>query len=265
METPQFPNGRKVFYFYPAGDFHKSLVESMIEAEYEVYTLSNHRKGLPLMFQHNGAVILFNIEDHAGDGQLRALLRDFCRQSSHRSIQLYFLTRSEKQVETLADLGGTFSNCSVLRLPEASQPAVTLLRNTLAELNVKGQRRYVRFGSNSNTIAGISFQRKGKRYRGTVHDISSAGLSFSLPEGESLPLRSRLKEVTVDLGSGLRELGGSVTIRRRQPNGTLLHILMFDKEMEPELKKRLRTAIHHCLQRQFTARLEQVAVPESEK
>ena len=262
MDTSSFPNGRKLFYFYPLGNFHKKLVHNLIEAEYEIYTLSNHRKGLPLMFQHNGAVIFFNIEVHAGDSYILALMRDFCRQSSQRSIQLYFLTRNEEQLEALSHLSESFDNCTPLHLPQEVEAAQEKLRKELEGMSIRGQRHYVRFGSNSDIIASLNFERRGKRGTGIVHDISSAGLSFSLPGGESMPLRSRLKEVAVDIGDGIKGLSGTVTIRRRQPNDTLLYILMFDKEMEQERKRRIRTAIHQMLQRQFTQRLEQVAIPE---
>ena len=262
MDTSMFPNGRKLFYFYPLGNFHKKLVHYLIEAEYEVYTLSNHRKGLPLMFQHNGGIIFFNIEVHAGDSYMLALLRDFCRQSSQRSIQLYLLTRNEEQLDALSHLSDSFDNCTLLHLPRNIKGAQERLRKALQGMSIRGQRHYVRFGSNSDTIASLSFDRRGKRGTGTVHDISSAGLSFTLPKGESMPLRSHLKEVAVDIGDGIKGLSGAVTIRRRQPNDTMLYILMFDKEMEQERKRRIRTAIHQMLQRQFTQRLEQVAIPE---
>lgn len=262
MNTSMFPDGRKLFYFYPRGDFHKKMVNSLIEAEYEIYTLSNHRKGLPLMFQHNGAVIFFNIENFARDSYLLALLRDFCRQSSQRSIQLYLLTRKEEQLEELSHLSDSFDNCSLLHLSQEIDSAQETLQKELQGMSIRGQRHYVRFGSNNETIATLSFERRGKRGTATVHDISAAGLSFSLPGGKNIPLRSQLKEVAVDIGDGIVGLSGTITIRRRLPNDTLLHILMFDKGMEQETKRCIRTAIHQMLQRQFTERLEQVAIPE---
>jgi hypothetical protein len=68
----------------------------------------------------------------------------------------------------------------------------------------------------------------------------------------------------VDLGKGITGLSGSVTIRRRLPDDTLLYILMFDKGLPAEKKLLLRRTIHYSLQRQFSERLEQVAMPERE-
>jgi hypothetical protein len=262
MDMPQFPAGRKIFYFFPSGNYHRMIVTSIIEAEYEIYTLSDYRKGLPLMFQHNGAVVFLNIEHHLKNEQLLAMIRDFCQQSSHRSIILYLLSRNDEHRSVLSSLGSRFPSCTYLPLPADPGEAAALVHRELEELNVRGQRRYVRFGTNSDRIAAISFERRGKRYSGTVHDISSAGLSFSLEESSGMVLRSRLKEVHVGLSGGLGGLSGTVTIRRKLPDGTPLYILIFDKQMDPALKRRLRTVIHRSLQQQFARRLEQIAVPD---
>jgi hypothetical protein len=264
MDAPHFAGGRKLFYFYPVGDYHRQIVDSLITAEYEIYTLSDRRRGLPLMFQHHGAVVFFNIDEGRDRKQLIATLRDFCRQSSRRSIQLYLLSREEDRPEGAAALERECENCRLLQLPPTAAAAREVIHTQLGRLAVRGQRRYVRFGSSSRSVASIRFLRRGTAYRGTVHDISSAGLSFSLPQGQSAPLRCRLQDIEVDLGKGITGLSGSVTIRRRLPDDTLLYILMFDKGLPAEKKLLLRRTIHYSLQRQFSERLEQVAMPERE-
>ncbi len=262
MEMPLFPAGRKIFYLFPQGNFHQSIVQHIIREEYEVYTLSDYKRGLPLIFQYNGAIVFINLDGVEKDPKLIAAIRDFCRQGSNRSIDLFLITHFEEKKKWAEKYVGQIENCIPLVIEDSADEFITHLDTILSNLQAQGQRKYVRFGSNSDQLTGITFLRKEKLYKGTLHDVSSAGLSFTLENDHPLSLRSKLSNITLDLGYTIDGLTGTVTIKRRLPNNTVLHVLLFDKNMEAETKEHLQFVIHASLQRQFMKRLEQVAVPE---
>ena len=261
METTNFPSGRKVFYFFPTGTFHQHVVKEIIQHEFEIYTLSDFKRGLPLIFQYNGGIILFYVDGLENYQHGLSVIRDFCRQSSHRSIELFLLTGSAERVEKMERYMQEMDNCRALLLQEQPEETSIELIALLNELNARGQRRYVRFGSNTDEIATIGIARKNRKLVGTVHDISSAGLSFSLPEGPSFAVRSKIKEFSLNLDGEIGHLSGTITIRRKLPSGLFLYVLMFEKGLAEETRNKLHTIIHGSLQRQFTQRLESVAVP----
>ncbi len=261
METANFPSGRKVFYFFPTGTYHQHVVKEIIRNEFEIYTLSDVKKGLPLIFQYNGGIILFYVDALNNYAHGLSVLRDFCRQSSHRSIELFLLTSSPDRVEEIERYMKELGNCSTILLDENPEDSSRELISLLDELNARGQRRYVRFGSNNDEIATIEMIRKNKKFVGSVHDISSAGLSFSLPEGPSFTTRSKLKEFTLNLDGEIGHLSGTITIRRKLPSGLFLYVVMFDKGLAEETRNKLHIIIHGSLQKQFTQRLTSVAVP----
>ena len=262
MELPLFPAGRKIFYFFPQGNFHQSIVHHIIREEYEVYTLSDYKRGLPLIFQYSGAIVFINLDGINQDPKLLAAVRDFCRQSSNRSIDLFLITHHEGTSRWAEKYVKQIETCTVMVIERAVDEFTAHLDTILSTLQAQGQRKYVRFGSNNEQLTRISFTRKEKLYKGTLHDVSSAGLSFTLEDRQPLSLRSKLSNITVDLGYTIDGLAGSITIKRRLPNNSILHVLLFEKNMDEEIKEHLRFVIHASLQRQFTSRLEQVAVPE---
>ncbi len=262
MEMPLFPAGRKIFYLFPQGNFHQSIVQHIIREEYEVYTLSDYKRGLPLIFQYNGAIIFLNLDGVAKDQKLIYAVRDFCRQSSNRSIDLFLLTHDAEKQKWAEKHMNQIENCSVIEIENTVDEFKVHLDSILNNLQAQGQRKYVRFGSNSEQLTRATFYRKEKLYKGTLHDVSSAGLSFTLEDEHPLSLRSKLQNITIDLGYSIDGLSGTVTIKRRLPDNRVLHVLLFDKNMEEETKEHLRFVIHASLQRQFMTRLEQVAVPE---
>jgi len=262
MEMPLFPAGRKIFYFFPQGNFHQSIVQHIIHGEYEIYTLSDYKRGLPLIFQYNGAVVFMNLDGIKMDQKLMSAVRDFCRQSSNRSIDFFLLTQDNEKKEWAEKYVAQLENCTALVLDAAAEDASSQLDETLNNLQARGQRKYVRFGSNNEQLTQLTFYKKEKRFKAALHDISSAGLSFTLEEEHPISLRSKLKNITIDLGYTIDGLTGTINIKRKLPNNKILHVLLFDKNMEDEIKEHLRFVIHASLQRQFMGRLEQVAVPE---
>ncbi|HDQ13986.1 MAG TPA: hypothetical protein ENN41_04130 [Sediminispirochaeta sp.] len=262
MEFNNFPAGRKVFYLFPEGLFHQAVVKHIINQEYEIYTLSDYRRGLPLIFQYNGAIVFLNLSGAPDTDKLLPSIRDFCRQGSTRSIALYFLCDADTSCPEARRLSESLDNCSFLTYSSTPDEVSAQIEEILENLEARGQRNFVRFGSNSNEIANISFKRKEKAFAGRLHDISAGGLSFSLTSGESLPLRAKLSQVTVDLGYLVEGLSGTVSLRRRLPDDTILYVLLFDKGIAVETQELLRFVIHASLQRQFITRLKQVAVPD---
>lgn len=262
MNTPNFPTGRKVFYFFPSGSYHQRIIKEIIRNEFEIYSLSNIKKGLPLVFQYNGAVIFFNIDEVQNYEQVKNSIKDYCRQTSQRSIDLVILSRDSSRIDDVQSFMSGLYNCSGFHLKTDPETTSETLITLLHRFNARGQRSYVRFGSNAEEVANIKFARKNKTYKGYVHDISSVGLSFSLASGSVFPVRCKIREISLDLDQTLNGLSGTITIKRKLPSGNILHVLMFDKDLSRELYERLHFIIHSSLQRQFTARLEAVAIPE---
>ncbi len=261
METPLFPSGRKIFYLFPQGEFHRRVVQHIINSEYEVYTLSDHRRGLPLIFQYNGAIVFINLDAAVKAKQLLIGIRDFCRQTSNRSIELFLLCNSEERREQTEGYVKDFSNCSCINHTKSDRDFTEVIDTILDQLQARGQRSYVRFGSNTAEITSISFERKEKTIKGSLHDISSVGLSFSIKGNTNLPLRSKIKDIKLDLAYPVNDLSGQISIKRRLSGGEILYVLLFDKSLPTEIRQQLRFVIHASLQRQFIRRLEQVAVP----
>ncbi len=261
MDTAHFPSGRKVFYFFPSGPYHQHIVKRIIRDEFEIFTLSDYERGLPLIFQYNGAIIFFHIDELSEYNHIRGVLRDFCRQSSNRSIELIILTRDADRAEELRTFMKEMSNSRILLLEEEPEKSANELLELLNGFDARGQRRYVRFGSSKDEVAMIEFVHKSKKLSAGVHDISSAGLSFSIPNGPGLAIRSHIKDFDIEISERIEGLSGTVTIKRKLPDGSVLYVLMFEKGLSKDMREKLHTIIHGSLQRQFNKRLDSVAVP----
>jgi hypothetical protein len=141
-----------------------------------------------------------------------------------------------------------------LILPASPAEAAARLVVFLEEKESKGQRRYVRFGADGGSIAPLAIGVRGKEYKGSLSDISSAAISFNLENDTLLPVGTRIETFSLEIGKDMINLKGTVTLRRKNPDGTFLMVAMFDAP-GTAARKALHRYIHASLQMQLYRRL----------
>jgi hypothetical protein len=255
--------GKKLFYFFPEGPYHSALIKAAIEEEYEIYTVSRIEQGMKLISGYSRSLIFINLEcpfAGAEDALVKSISRYSGRLEAGESsiIPLIREERCQKSREAAVPVEGLQStgfSTPPLTLPcEREAGAITFLE-LLEKKEARGQRRYVRFGSGGEAIASLEIESGGKIYSGSVSDISSAGISFSLDGGKLLPPGCRIDSFRMESDSRIRELTGTISLRRKLPDSSILLVAMFDA---PPIgaRRRLQHFIHTSLQRQFYRRLE---------
>jgi hypothetical protein len=240
--------GRKIFYFFPEGIFHQRLVEAAIVAEYEIYTLSKGREGIRLITGYPNSLVFIH-EDTALTEEFSALEQEARRQQTmlhQQQIEIFLLNPHTKHHSP--------AQFDRIALSETPAKAVSAFLTFLEESGAKGQRRYVRFGTNSQSISPLRITSGGNIYTGTISDISAAGVSFVLEEGRLLPAGARIDSFTMEIGEAIEGLKGTITLRRKLPDGTILLVAMFDSP-DHATNMQLHRYIHASLQRQLLKRL----------
>lgn len=248
--------GRKVFYFFPEGAYHRAIVEHAVDSEFEIYTLGA-AAGIRLCAGYSNALVFINTEAPLRHelSELYAEMERLREELREREILPVYLSsgRPEKKTEGAAPLPADHGE-EALRLPASPVKAAQRFAAFLEEKEARGQRRYVRFGANDRSISPL-FIRAGKsEYRGALSDISSAAVSFSLEDGLLLAAGTRIDAFTLELDNEIRDLKGTVTLRRKNPDGTFLMVAMFDAP-PAATRKALHQYIHRSLQKQFHERM----------
>jgi hypothetical protein len=248
----EFGSGCKVFYFFPEGHYHTKIIGAVIDQEYEIYTTSRGAAGIKAAAAYRNIVVCVNMCTSLTEELSQFLTEVEAQKQKLIEQNALVVPLFTKRVEA-ADWQAPF--CKPIFFPQDPDKGVALFLSFLDEMKVKGQRRYVRFGGNDTAIAPMRIQSGGKVYHGTLSDISSAGISFSLEGGTVLAAGKRIDSFSIEIGKALSNLKGTVTLRRKLPDGSILLVAMFDAP-EPKAREAIQRYIHTSLQKQFSARME---------
>ena len=129
-----------------------------------------------------------------------------------------------------------------------SDDPVNSILGILDEHNIHGRRNYIRLGANNENITDFSLSEGNRTISGEIHDISSAGLSFSAPESVALEINKRIKSMRFSLDSVPVMIDGTITVRR-QSDELDIYVLMFSRECRDSIVPALNTYIFSSLQK----------------
>lgn len=250
--------GKKLFYFFPRGPYHASLVRAAIEQEYEIYTVSRAEAGIKLISGYSRSLVFINTDCTipAVREELTRSIKQYGDRFEAGSSRIIPLVREGATAvpQELLELNEPGIVSKPLRLSGDVKEATERFLGFLEKEEARGQRRYVRFGTNGAALSPLQITVSGKEYGGTLSDISSAGISFFLDGGKILPAGSRIEQFCVESAADICELTGTITLRRKMPDGSILLVALFDAPPQ-RAKRGLQNFIHTSLQQQFYKRL----------
>jgi len=126
----------------------------------------------------------------------------------------------------------------------------------LEEWNARGQRQYVRFGGKNDVNVDFSFTLEGKQYHGKVNDLSSAGMSCAFDKDTPLQINRTIDSIQLTLRGNIYSITGKIFLQRALDETKRLFVVMFDRRMPGEIRRRLQDFIHDSLQAKMHAFLD---------
>ncbi len=127
----------------------------------------------------------------------------------------------------------------------------------LEEWDARGQRQYVRFGGKDDVNVDFSFTVEGIQYHGKVNDLSSAGMSCAFDKDTPLQINRTIDSIQLTLRGNIYSITGNIFLQRALDDTKRLFVVMFDRRMPGEIRRRLQDFIHDSLQAKMHAFLAQ--------
>ena len=236
MERNKEALGRKIFCIAIPEKYSSKIVHLMVRNEYEVYSFTNSNYFTAVLQQFPRSVLLI----YGREWEER--IKQYREKIEEEDIHIIYLHSGEHGAAPPGHTAVDFSG----GVPQAGE----LLINKLESLQVRGQRRYVRFGGTDNVNVTFSFTAEGTEYTGYVYDISSAGISCAFDRDEvlKLQLNSFIDRINLTLNGETYTITGKILLQRRLDEEKRLLVLMFDRRMPQTIREVLQDFIHSSLQ-----------------
>ena len=241
--------GKKVFFLYPHSVIQDELIEQMLDDEYEVYMLKDHKRALEIFKAHPGSICFINIDAGLKEAGWEVYVRDLVTEKETSGILVGILSyNSDKDLmqKYLMDLG---VQCGYIQLKLGLEESAAIIRKVLVANEARGRRRYVRADCEEDSLSQVNIISASGTRTGNIIDISSVGISCSFSEDPQYAKNTLLKDMQLVLrGSRIKTSGVVLGFHAEEQRR---YIILF-KDLSNEEKKKVRKYIYTTLQQSIT-------------
>lgn len=255
MGKTDFQFGKKVFFLNPPGVL--SDVASTLSAhEFEVYLVYNHKNLVRFLKKEPDAIVFVNIDEGMSESEWESWIRKLKGDPETASVGIGVVTLlgdPELSRKYLMDIG---ISCGFVTLKIGASKTADILLKTLEANEARGRRKFVRALCPAGT-AEFSVPLRDYVSRGTIQDLSTAGMTAWFESGEELAVGTRLKDLQLTLRGARILLNGIVVGRRSGGDGLTVQVIMFEPgSLSEEKRDRMRSYIRRILQDEVNKRME---------
>ncbi|MDR1058105.1 MAG: PilZ domain-containing protein [Treponema sp.] len=245
--SQSYTEGKKTFFLYPHSVIHQEMMDVLIMAGYETYTLIDHARARKLLVKFPGSIMFVNIDERLKEAEwesyIKEIMADPATKENRLGIMSYNADRDLMQ-KYLMDIAVP---CGYVQLKLGVQESTRIILQVLDVNEAKGRRKFLRADCQDDINATMNYKSDTGMYHGKLLDISSAGIAAKIEEFEDLPANSLLRNVQLKFRGGLF-MTDMVLMGRRQDN-RLIYIFLFDPRMTKDNKIAIHRYIKICLQK----------------
>jgi L-rhamnose mutarotase len=245
-QRPDAP-GKKIFLLYPHSVIRDEMLDMLIMAGYETYTLVDEKKAKKLLAKCPGSIMFINIDEGLKENEwekyIKDIMEDPLTQDSRLGIMSYNQDRDLMQ-KYLMELS---IPCGYVQLKLGLNESTRIILGALEANEARGRRKCIRADCHDDINASINFKGDSGVYHGKILDISAAGIAAKYDKFASLPTNSVLKDVQLRLRGGL--VMTDMIFMGQRHGDRQVQIQLFDPKMSTNNKLVIHRYIKQCLQK----------------
>ena len=247
MQKSQF--GKKVFFLYPHSVIQERLISRVLEQEYEVYMLKDHRRALKVLSVHNDAILFINIDKVLSEQEWKRYVRIIMTSEGTSEVATGIVSYNENKQLAEYYLMELMVSCGFILLKTGVEESTRIILKTLEANEARGRRRYVRARCHQTNSATFNIKIKKQIFTGSIIDISSAGMACVFDEDVELAVNTPVQDLQLRLKGIPCRLSGRVA--GSSPGERTNYVIMFRPDMDQTTRDRLRNFIFSSLQEEI--------------
>lgn len=249
MESNRY-EGKKVFFVYPHSVFQENLIQRLVDLEYEIYILKNHKYVEEILKIFPDAVIFFNIDRGLNKDEWESYIRGLLGVVREEPLSLGILSYEFQKELAQLYLFDLSLPCGYIQLKQSLDEATRIVSKTLEANEVKRRRKYIRYKIEEDSALRFNAKISENLQDGNVLDISSAGMAVVFDKAEvEVAKNTLLNDIQVNLmGRRVRVTGVVLGFREKNEKGKKVYIIVFDTRVDNETKGTIRKYVNQKLQ-----------------
>ena len=251
MEKQPDALGKKIFLLRPHSVIRDDMLDILIMAGYETYTIFDEKKAKKLLAKFPGSIMFINIDDGLKESEWEAYIKGIIEDSTTKESRLGIMSYNHDHDLMRKYLIDLAIPCGYVQLKLGLKESTKIILGALEANEARGRRKFIRTDCDDDLNATINFKDSSGLCHGKILDISSAGIAAKFEKVSDLTLNNHLKDVQLKLRGGI-VMTDMACMGQRRDNKSI-YILVFDSKLPMESKLTIHRYIKQCLQKYIDA------------
>jgi len=246
MEQRPDAQGKKIFLLYPHSVIKEEMLDLLIMAGYETYTLVDEKKAQRLLVKFPGSIMFINIDEGLKEKEWEAYIRGLQEDPQTKDTRLGIMSYNQDRDLMKKYLIELAIPCGYVQIKLGLQESTKIILSALDANEAKGRRKYIRADCEDDASSSLNFSEESEKYLGKLLDISSAGVAARFENSITLPVNSLLRKVQLRLRGGI--VMADMILMGQRHDDKRVGILLFGK-LSSDDKLVVHRYIKQCLQK----------------
>ena len=246
MQEQMNTSGKKVFLLYPHSVIRDDMLDMLIMAGFETYTLVDEKKALKILTRFPDSILFINIDEGLKEKEWEVYIREIQEDPRLKNIRMGIMSYNQDQSlmhKYLMDMG---LPCGYIQLKLGLQESARIMLNVLQANEARGRRSSIRAACEDDINASLNYRIDNDVYRGKILDISSSGIAARFEKSPNLGANTVIGDVQLKLRGGL--IMTDLTYMGQRQDDKRVQILLFG-DLSSDQKLIIHRYIKQCLQK----------------
>jgi L-rhamnose mutarotase len=251
MDQQPDAQGKKIFLLHPHSVIHQEMLDLLIMAGYETYTILDEQKARKLLEKFPGSIMFINIDEGLKEPEWEAYMRGIMEDPKTRDSRLGIMSYNQDKALMQKYLMDLAIPCGYIQLKLGLHESTKIILAALEANEARGRRKYIRAECEDDINALMNFKEDLNIFNGKILDISSAGIAARVEKSPALTPNSVVHSVQCKLRGGIFMTDMVFVGTRRDDKSN--YIFLFDPKMSQDNKLAIHRYIKLCLQKYIDA------------
>ena len=240
--------GKKIFLLYPHSVIRDEMLDLLIMAGYETYTLVDENKARKILAKFPDSIMFINIDEGLKEKEWEKYIKGIQGDPGTKSSRLGIMSYNQDHALMKKYLMDLAIPCGYIQLKLGLNESTKIILSALEANEARGRRKCIRADCEDDFNATLNYKGDSGMYHGKLLDISSAGIAARFEKNFPMAANMLIRDVQMKLRGGL-VMTDMVMIGQRHDDKRV-YILLFDQS---KVTKESKIVIHHyiklCLQK----------------
>ena len=247
MEQQFDAQGKKIFLLYPHSVIRDDMLDFLVMAGFETYTLVDEKKARKLLAKFPDSIMFINIDEGLKENEWEAYVRGIQEDPKTKNSRLGIMSYNQDRDLMQKYLMDMTIPCGYVQLKLGLKESTRIILNALEANEARGRRSCIRAACEDDIHATLNYKGETDIYHGKILDISSSGIAAKFDKLDKHSLNSVIENVQLRLRGGIVMTDMIFMGQRRDDKR--VNILLFGPNLTTDDKLAIHRYIKQCLQK----------------